>query len=255
MFSKLRERFGTAGLIVAVIALVFAMIGGTYAASGGLSGKQKKEVKKIAKQYAGKPGATGSQGAQGAQGANGVNGQNGANGATGNTGPTGPAGPAGATGPTGTGTTGATGAPGPTGPTGSPWVAGGTLPPGATETGALLGRVSSGQLDTVLSFSIPLPNPLAATKVHVIPATEEPPTPGDTTNCPGSVANPTAVAGHMCVYLHKPVPGVYEEEGSIQRLDTTPPEKGVSTAGARLLVSIEEANGAVVKGTYAVTAP
>jgi hypothetical protein len=32
MFSKLRQRFGIASLVVAVIALVFAMSGGVFAA-------------------------------------------------------------------------------------------------------------------------------------------------------------------------------------------------------------------------------
>jgi hypothetical protein len=48
MFSMFRERFGIAG-VISVIALVFAMVGGAFAAGGGLSSKQKKEVKKIAK--------------------------------------------------------------------------------------------------------------------------------------------------------------------------------------------------------------
>jgi hypothetical protein len=80
---RLKEPFGKAGLTVAMLALVVAMAGGAYAATGGgngkaataskakskksknknsnagLSGKQKKEVKKIAKQevetFAGKP--------------------------------------------------------------------------------------------------------------------------------------------------------------------------------------------------------
>ena len=48
----IREPFGKAGLTVAILALVLAMVGGAYA-SGALTGKQKKEVKKIAKKYAG----------------------------------------------------------------------------------------------------------------------------------------------------------------------------------------------------------
>jgi hypothetical protein len=78
MFSSLRERFGTAGLVVAVIALI-AAIGGTAIAAGGLTGKQKKEVKKIAKQFAGKPGPAGPAGPAGPQGPKGDTGAAGVN--------------------------------------------------------------------------------------------------------------------------------------------------------------------------------
>jgi Collagen triple helix repeat (20 copies) len=111
MFSKLRhpvrairEPFGTAGLIVACVALIAALTGGAYAASGGLTAKQKKEVTKIAKKFAGAPGAAGPVGPAGTPGANGKDGSNGA---------TGPAGPAGVNGPPG-----ATGAQGETGEAG-----------------------------------------------------------------------------------------------------------------------------------------
>src|ERR1700756_4659699 len=79
MWDRIRERFGSAGLIVGVIALVLAVAGGAYAAGGGLSAKQKKEVEKIVKKSAkpGKPGAPGAPGANGKDGANGTNGTNG----------------------------------------------------------------------------------------------------------------------------------------------------------------------------------
>lgn len=85
--QRLREPFGKAGLTVAVIALVFAMLGGAYAATG-LNSKQKKEVKSIAKSFQG----TGSAGAAGAKGDNGSNGAQGAKGDTGVVGPQGPQG-------------------------------------------------------------------------------------------------------------------------------------------------------------------
>lgn len=72
----IREPFGTAGLVVACVALI-AALGGTAFAAAKLNSTQKKEVEKIAKKYAGKPGATG------AAGANGTNGTNGAPGAAG----------------------------------------------------------------------------------------------------------------------------------------------------------------------------
>lgn len=84
----IREPFGTAGLIVACVALIAALAGGAYAASNGLTSQQKKEVKKIAKSFqgtgpqgaAGAPGAAGANGKDGAAGANGKDGTSGANG-------------------------------------------------------------------------------------------------------------------------------------------------------------------------------
>jgi hypothetical protein len=138
MLAKLRQRLGMPGVVLAVAALVFAMIGGAYAASNDLTGLQKKEVKKIAKQYAGKNGSTGPQGSAG------TNGKDGAKGATGAIGNTGAAGP-----------TGATGA---AGPEGSPWTAGGALPSGKTETGTYyVAGPESSIVKTAISFPIPLP--------------------------------------------------------------------------------------------------
>jgi hypothetical protein len=96
MLKRLREQTGTAGLVVAIVALAFAMLGGAYAAthsarqqkkgSAGLTSKQKREVKKLAMQFAGKPGAPGAQGPQGSPGSNGSNGTNGTDGSDGNNG-------------------------------------------------------------------------------------------------------------------------------------------------------------------------
>jgi hypothetical protein len=102
MFSKLRhpvrairEPFGTAGLIIACVALIAALTGGAYAASGGLTAKQKKEVKKIAKQFAGEPGAPGAVGPPGVAGTKGDTGATGDQGIQGIQGAKGDAGEAG----------------------------------------------------------------------------------------------------------------------------------------------------------------
>jgi hypothetical protein len=98
MFSRIHEKLGTAGFVISIVALIAALCGGAYAAGGGLTSKQKKEVKKIAKKYAGKPGAPGAPGAKGdagAKGANGANGANGSNGAPGSPGSPGAPGEAG----------------------------------------------------------------------------------------------------------------------------------------------------------------
>lgn len=101
MFSRLREPFGRAGLIVAVIALVAALVGGAYAASretrhhkkaqAGLNAKQKNQVKSIAKAFqgtgpAGPQGPAGAKGDNGAQGAKGDAGAQGEKGEKGDTG-------------------------------------------------------------------------------------------------------------------------------------------------------------------------
>lgn len=155
MLQRLHQRLGTAGMAVAVIALIAALGGTALAASGALTGKQKKEVEKIAKKVS-KPGPAGAAGA---------NGTNGKDGAEGKQGPEGKAGTNGTN-----GTNGDDGEPGKSvealaidpgepeceeqggaeysvegsgeftqvcnGKEGSPWTAGGTLPPGATETGS-----------------------------------------------------------------------------------------------------------------------
>jgi hypothetical protein len=123
----IREPFGTAGLVVACVALI-AALGGTALAAAKLNSTQKKEVEKIAKKYAGKPGAPGAAGANGSPGEKGANGANGPAGPVGPVGPAGPKGPAGFAGPAGP--AGPTGATGPTGTFG-----GIVLPDGVTETG------------------------------------------------------------------------------------------------------------------------
>ena len=45
-YAALRKQFTTPALILSIVALVLALAGGAYAAGGGLSGKQKKEVKR-----------------------------------------------------------------------------------------------------------------------------------------------------------------------------------------------------------------
>jgi hypothetical protein len=105
MFQRLRrpEPFGKAGLTVAILALVMAMVGGAYAA-GGLTKSQEKQVKKIVSAEVKKH-----PGPAGPAGANGTNGRN-----------------------------GAPGEPGPQGEPGEPGAIhpGETLPSGASETGA-----------------------------------------------------------------------------------------------------------------------
>jgi hypothetical protein len=196
--SKIHQRLGTAGFVISIVALVAALGGGAYAASGKLTGKQKKEVQKIAKQYAGKPGANGTNGTNGAPGPKGDTGSAGSNGTDGTNGAPGAPGTDGksveattiapgeiecderggtefkdGSGASTYACNGEEGPEGPAGPEGSPWTAGGTLPSGKTETGGwAFGTVSEGavsaNLRLAVSFPIPLAAELAETNVHFI---------------------------------------------------------------------------------------
>ncbi len=148
MFSTLRTRFGIPG-VISVIALVFAMLGGAYAASNSSNaGKAtaSAKAKKGPRGPKGPKGDTGPAGPAGPAGAKGDAGANGSNGAAGAAGPTGPTGK--------TGATGATGASGQTGFTA-------TLPSGKTETGnwTLGGWAPEDLTPTAISFPIPLEAP------------------------------------------------------------------------------------------------
>jgi hypothetical protein len=218
---SLRNRFGIPG-VISVIALVFAMFGGAYAAtnSGGKATASAKAKK----------------------------GPRGPKGPAGPAGSAGPAGPAGAKGDTGAaGSNGAPGAPGPEGPEGpegeegSPWTAGGKLPKNATETGAwsMVIPGESGFVLTTISFEIPLAGELDESHVHY--EGEE----GFGTSCAGSVSNPTAASGHLCVYQ-----GVLlgTEPSAIRKLDGVSP--GTSPAGA--LLSFTGGEDVVGFGSWAV---
>ncbi len=216
MFSSLRTRFGIPG-VISVIALVFAMFGGAYAASNS-SGGGKATASAKAKQGprgktgktgpagpAGPAGAAGAKGDAGAPGANGANGKDGAGGAAGasvtNTAiPTSSATCAhlggtefkvGAGTPT-TACNGAKGAPGPTCNENGECL----LPSGATETGNW--AVSS--IGTVLTFtSISYPLRLSAEPTfHYVDVIEQ--SNHEVLECPGEYADPQAEAGHLCVY-------------------------------------------------------
>lgn len=205
MLTKLREPFGKAGLIVAIVALIAALGGGAYAASGGLNGKQKKEVTAIAKKYAGKNGTNGTNGAVGSNGTAGTNGSPGGAGAAGKSveafeiaknlpacgGRGGAEYEVEGSGEAAEICNGAAG---------SPWTVGG-LPQGATETGVWTVSASpaiangAGHIFVPISFSVPLSQAIPAFegKVHFVPATGE-------GVCTGSVTEPTAPEGELCIY-------------------------------------------------------
>lgn len=221
MFSTLRTRFGIPG-VISVIALVFAMFGGAYAASNSSGGgkatasaKAKKGPRgpKGAKGDAGPaglqgpPGPQGPAGAKGDTGAAGSNGTNGTNGQSVVSGSEPPGGNCATGGSKFTSSSGTTyacnGATGAKGAQGSPWTAGGLLPSGATETGVWGDGAFPAQEGTSsypASFSIPLAKEPKVTFVDTY-ANSEAKAPG----CPGVTAIsgeglPTADPGNLCFY-------------------------------------------------------
>jgi hypothetical protein len=221
VISRVHQKLGTAGFIISIIALVAALGGGAYAASGGLTGKQKKEVEKIAKKYAGKPGANGATGPVGAAGPAGPKGDAGAAGAGGKQGPEGKQGEE--------------------GEPGSPWTAGGTLPTNATETGTWSASGLEGaEVWVPISFSIPLAQVLTEAKTHLVPA-------GGEGVCNGTSAAPKAPAGELCVYQSE-----FAGVTSAEIWNTTGSGTGTGKTGAFLrmegLTSTSQAYG-----TWAVT--
>jgi Collagen triple helix repeat (20 copies) len=199
MFSLLKNRFGVPGLL-AVIALVFAMIGGAYAANdnGKATASKAKKGPRGPRGPKGETGPAGPAGAAGPAGPAGLKGANGADGAKGATGAKGTNGSAGANGATGAvGAAGPAGAAGATGPEGSPWTAGGTLPSGETETGTFVTPPvgeAGGNAFVSASFTLPLDTALEDS-VHILE-----PGAGGTEDCPGDYANPQAAPGQFCAY-------------------------------------------------------
>jgi hypothetical protein len=225
MLRRLHSRLGTAGFVISIVALVVALGGGAYAASGGLTGKQKKEVEKIAKKYAGKPGTNGAPGAPGAKGDAGAKGDSGAAGAAGKDGANGT-----------NGTSGTNGAPGKSVEAfevsvgesacggnggaeyeieesgeatevcnGSPWTVGG-LPAGKTETGtwAFGEAAGAGFSYAPISFAIPLAQG-ATVSAHYVDVAhneviEDEIIAEPAAVCHGSYSAPTAPPGALCVY-------------------------------------------------------
>jgi hypothetical protein len=175
MFKRVHERLGSAGLIIAVVALVAAFTSSAFAGATEwkLTKSEVKEVKKIAKKYAGEDGAPGAQGPPGPAGAKGDAGSPGAKGATGPQGVTGPEGPAG---PTET-----------------------TLPFEETLTGVW---AFSGQGIGRTEY-VPITFPLRVTPA---PAEFENSTnlvEGNkfTEECPGTLSDPEAAPGEFCLYV------------------------------------------------------
>jgi hypothetical protein len=289
MFSRIHRRLGTAGFAISIVALVAALGGGAYAASGGLSGKEKTEVKKIVQTEAkklvkaGPPGAPGAPGPAGAPGAKGDSGAKGDPG-VGITGANGKSVVIGATAPnctSGGKTLEVEGSgkksevcDGEEGPEGSPWTAGGVLPPEATETGTwAVGSFAaptedSSQALVPISFGIPLAQPIQGGHMHYLNAAGKEVKFNATTfaleevvstACTGTAADPKATPGNFCLYT-----GVLKNGAgaNISFTDLTGnkslEESQITSFTTGTVFEIEASNGSHAItgiGTWAVTAP
>jgi hypothetical protein len=263
-FHAIREPFGKAGLTVAILALVLAMVGGAYAA-GALSGRQKKEVEKIAKKVGGKSGpirvggghsTPGSRGAPGAPGANGKDGSNGADGKSVEVGGNASGCPHGGV------TVQVAGVPstrkeicnGEDGETGFTE----TLPSGKTETGTWAGTVH--EIGSVsISFEIPLAADISEADTKVIPLGGTPPAECENPGHAGaaSLENPEARAGFLCVYVdNTPNSEVFAIAPTGFAAEVA--HMGASTTGAFVILESTSTTGephGAGRGTWAVTAP
>jgi len=182
MVGRIRHRFGAAGLVVGILALIVALAGTAVAAKSVFTKKQEKQIIKIAKQYAGKNGKDGAPGPAGAQGPAGQKGDAGAPGAEGPEGPEGEP-----------------------GEEGSPWTAGGILPSKESLYGHWGGYGSEAALSAI-SFGLPLASDPTAV---VVPHGETKP------GCTGDDVEPTADPGKLCVYVTESVGGI-----EVQSVDT-----------------------------------
>jgi hypothetical protein len=268
MFNRIHQKLGTAGFIISIVALVAALGGGAYAASGGLNGTQKKEVEKIAKKFSGKPGAPGATGPSGPAGPAGVKGDAGGPGGAGSNGKSVSVTPVSIGAPgaceesggamvkqegSSSGAEVCNGLEGPQGPAGSPWTVNG-LPAGKTEMGAwAVGLNTGGATDTFepVSFTVPLAEGKTVS-VHFVNTAgmeEDESEANPATVCTGTSAHPTAPAGTLCVYETQVGGTTYEYSfpamGGAQR---------TASAAGTILTFAMAANGSA-RGVWVLTAP
>jgi hypothetical protein len=240
--SLIKNRIGIPG-VIAIIALVFAMAGGAYAAKGVIITKLSQIAPSVQKKLKGKTGPAGPTGPQGAQG------------------PVGPQGPKGETGAPGkNGTNGTNGTNGIDGEDGvcSESLPECVLPSGATETGswAMGATAGPGAVYTALTLSVPLAAPLEGTgHTHFINTAGKEVTVAEvftSTACKGTAKKPTAEPGNLCVYagFTENVKGFSDGMYAAG----TEAEPGVSTGGAVMELAASAA-AALGFGTFAVTAP
>jgi hypothetical protein len=217
MFQAIRTRFNATSL-VAVLALIFAMTGGAFAANQYLITSTKQISPKVLKQLKGRSGAAGANGAPGAQG------PGGAQGPAGPAGPSGPGGAAGAKGENGANVTGVAASKAEcenggvryTSASGSTAVCNGkngttgfaeVLPSGKSERGVwgAFGQATAAGQHVASAISFPISLEASLSSAHLIGPLEgegEPKqSPAIPAHCKGTVASPEAVPGNLCVFV------------------------------------------------------
>jgi hypothetical protein len=263
MFSVLRSRLSYAN-VVATLALLFAMSGGALAASKFLITSTKQIKPSVLAQLKGRNGKNGAQGLAGPAGP------------AGTAGPQGPAGANGKDGTSGTNGTGATtasfsgsqhgckegglevksasaatfvcnGEKGANGLTGFTE----TLPSGKTETGTWSVNLGKAAEEELVLEPISFPIKLSAGGESVYLNAQETSTEAGTGGCTGSVAEPTAPAGKLCLYtLEEEVEGL---QSKVKTLFEGTNRYGAP--GAFLEFLIQSGGNAHAYGSWAVTAP
>ncbi len=195
MLAAIRKRLTYTNVGI-TLALVFMMTGGAYAAKRYVITSTKQIKPSVLKQLEGKTGPAGPGGPAGPAG------------------PAGPVGPGGAAGKEGApGKEGEEGAPGKEGKEGSPWTLNGVVPKGVTLTGewnvsapTVGSEVATKTVTNSVSFDLRFAE---APQPHYIRATGREPIYNETkkeeeevtsTACTGSVKEPKANPGTLCVY-------------------------------------------------------
>ncbi len=281
MLSPLRNRFGIPG-VISVIALVFAMFGGAYAATNSSDGAKATASAKGKPGPRGKPGKPGPAGPQGPAGPAGPQGPAGAKGDKGDAGSAGAAGKnAEAISFIGSKTIGSVTCTegglevksasattlvcnGKKGTNGTNGVSGftATLPSEQTETGAYLvsaeegkGTQFAGLVSTAISFPIPLSEVIEADHMVFVAQSAAVPSECENTEHPeaASAENPEATPGYLCIFE------------SLKSTLSAPPGEfanklngggGASVSGFILSMELTAATPfAFSVGAWAVTAP
>jgi len=283
VLKRFKERLAanSPGLTVAVIAMLVALTGGAFAASGGLTHKQKKQVESIAKKFAGKPGQPGAVGPTGATGPIGPKGDTGSPGNPGGEGPPGES--VTLTGvPTGNiavcnsqggtevrleqqsegegefvcnGKEGKEGKKGEEGKEGSPWTANGTLPPGATEVGTWTMNGTEADTNGIrvpISFPIRLAEQVQPAHVHFIETGAVPDV--CKSGGVGTATSPNAQPGELCIFVNQNVEVQGTTFKEVDKLGGSLEEEfGADPAGAMLVFDKPTQPTALAIGSFAVT--
>jgi hypothetical protein len=227
--------------VLLTLALVFAMTGGAYAAKKYLITSTKQISPSVLKALAGKPGPAGPAGKTGVPGAPGKDGAQGPKGDTGSQGLEGKEGPQGKE-----GKQGIQGIQGEKGQDGSPWTAGGTLPPGKTETGVVARLALPAVVFSPISFNIPLPDPIEESHVKIVAAEGTPPDECSDGVAPAAgVSHPEADPGYFCFFV-----AVGETPGSMVNIGSA--SGATYEIGTTGFIVFSEST---LEATWAVTAP